>query len=368
MMRQTVAIFVDAYRELSSRMIFWIVLLLAVLGLAGFALLGVSGHNLTIVGHTMFEGPIDPKIIYKSLYLGMMGKVWLVFGGTILAVVSISSIFPDFISGGSIDLYIAKPISRLRLFFTKYLAGMAFVVVQLLIFSIGSFFILGIRGGVWHASVFLALPIMLCFYSYLYAFSVLFGVLTRSTLAAVLLTALMWAVLYGVQKTEIETRATIIAYNIDIGRADATIKRNEAMLAALTRTTGPATRPTTSQGIIDNQQRSLDATVAHRNDLQNSLHTWTFIHKLFYRASAILPKAVSTYSLLDRYLLSDADFQAASNPPDSLPENYRDKVEAGKEVELGARKESLSWIIGTSLSFEFVVVCLAAWVFCRRDY
>ncbi|MGA2496703.1 MAG: hypothetical protein ABSH20_03120 [Tepidisphaeraceae bacterium] len=369
MIRQTLAIFVDAYRELSSRMIFWIVLLLAMLGLAGFALLGVSGQGVTIVGHTLFESTfIDPKIVYKSIYLGAMGKIWLVFGGTILAVVSVSSIFPDFISSGSVDLYIAKPISRLRLFLTKYLAGMAFIVAQLLIFSIGSFFVLGIRGGVWHASVFLALPIMLCFYSYLYAFSVLFGVVTRSTLAAVLLTTLMWAALYGVQKTEIETSATIIKYNLDIARTDATIKRNEAMLATLTRTPGAATRPTTSQGIIDNQQRSLDATISHRKDLQSSLHTWSVIHHLFYRASAILPKAISTYSLLDRYLISDVDFQAASNPPDSLPENYRDAVEAGKEVELRARKESLLWIIGTSLTFEFVVVSLAAWIFCQRDY
>src|SRR5580692_11650279 len=96
--------------------------------------------------------------------------------------------FPDLLTGGSIDLYLSKPISRLRLFLTKYFTGLLFVGFQVGAFSAASFLVLAIRGQVWIWGVFLAIPIVLVFYSYLYCVCVLIGVLTRSTLTAILLT------------------------------------------------------------------------------------------------------------------------------------------------------------------------------------
>jgi hypothetical protein len=31
-------------------------------------------------------------------------------------------------------------------------------------------------------------------------------------------------------------------------------------------------------------------------------------------------------------------------------------------------KRPIWWIVGTSLGFEAVVLAVAAWIFCRRDY
>ena len=63
-------------------------------------------------------------------------------------------------------------------------AGLLFVALQVAIFATASYFVIGIRGGSWEPGVFLAIPLVVCFFSYLYAVSVFFGVLTRSTLAA----------------------------------------------------------------------------------------------------------------------------------------------------------------------------------------
>lgn len=32
------------------------------------------------------------------------------------------------------------------------------------------------------------------------------------------------------------------------------------------------------------------------------------------------------------------------------------------------RKRTVGWIVGTSVTFELVILTLAAWIFCRRDY
>jgi hypothetical protein len=39
-----------------------------------------------------------------------------------------------------------------------------------------------------------------------------------------------------------------------------------------------------------------------------------------------------------------------------------------RQIDRTMRARPISWVIGTSLAFEAVVLLLAAWVFCRRDF
>src|SRR4029077_12078354 len=97
------------------------------------------------------------KLMFNTLGVG----IWLSWIATVLALISTAGIFPDMLTGGSIDLYLSKPISRLRLFFTKYLSALLFVGLQVGLFTLASFLVLGIRGGTWLWGLFLAIPIML---------------------------------------------------------------------------------------------------------------------------------------------------------------------------------------------------------------
>src|SRR5687768_13100422 len=201
---QTLAMFLDAYRELNAKKMFWIVLVLSGLVVLVFAAVGVKDEKLTLL---WFDTPIPvifPRAeLYKLMFSAFGISIWLAFAATILALISTASIFPDFISGGSIDLYLSKPISRLRLFVTKYLTGLLFVALQVGIFAAASYFVIGIRGGVWENGIFLAVPLVVCFFSYLFSLCVLFGVMTRSTLAAVLLTILCWFFLFCLDRGEV---------------------------------------------------------------------------------------------------------------------------------------------------------------------
>jgi hypothetical protein len=53
----------------------------------------------------------------------------------------------------------------------------------------------------------------------------------------------------------------------------------------------------------------------------------------------------------------------------SDPEDVRvDEGKVGRTLEATMRARSEWWIVGTSLAFEGVVLGLAAWIFCRRDF
>jgi hypothetical protein len=38
------------------------------------------------------------------------------------------------------------------------------------------------------------------------------------------------------------------------------------------------------------------------------------------------------------------------------------------ELQAELNRRTVAWIIGTSVAFEVVVLTLAIWIFCRRDY
>ena len=168
--------------------------------------MGIDDHGIKILFwqfdsfvNTRF---ISPAVFYKQMFVyGGIG-FWLSWLATILALISTAGIFPDLISSGVIDLFVSKPIGRLRLFLTQYAAGLLFVTLQVALFSLGSFLVIGLRGGVWEPGLLVAVPVVVCFFSYLFSVCALLGILTRSTVAALLLTLVFWFLVYGIAAGE----------------------------------------------------------------------------------------------------------------------------------------------------------------------
>src|SRR4051812_10750859 len=131
---QTGAVFVDAYRELNARKMFWVVLVISGLVVIAFAGVGIDEKGLSIFGFSLpipFNTTMMPRAdFYKMIFDSAGVGFWLSWLATILALISTAGIFPDMLTGGSIDLYLSKPISRLRLFLTKYLSALLFVALQ----------------------------------------------------------------------------------------------------------------------------------------------------------------------------------------------------------------------------------------------
>lgn len=378
--RQTAAIFHDAYRELNARKMFWIALILSLLAIGAFAMVDVTPTGLTFFGYEQNTQFIPPKSLYKSVFADLMIGTWLTWAATILAVVSTASIFPDFLTGGSIDLYLAKPISRVRLFLTKYVAGMAFAFLQVALFAIVAFFVFGIRGHMWEPRLFWMIPIVLCFFSYLFSVSVLLGVWTRSALAALLLTMIFWAIVYAIHFSEIWFQASIdVTQDQIIGINDELAELNKppqpgsppiGSAQRLWATFGDAGRLVGISGVLPPPQKNL---IDERNMDESNLQSIRFWHRLIFPVQVLVPKTTETIALLNDMLLSRNEFENIMDTRrESALEAGHDRrahrLDLADEVDQITRARTMWWVLGSSLCFEGVVILLAGRMFCRRDY
>ncbi|RMH29228.1 MAG: hypothetical protein D6693_02315, partial [Planctomycetota bacterium] len=367
MIRQTAAIFLDQYRELNSRKLFWIATGLSGLVVVAFALIGVADGQLTIAawktGIPADAIGLTREAVYKILFLQFGVGFWLAWLATILALVTTAGMIPDFITSGSIDLALSKPIGRVRLFLTKYAAGLLFVGLQVSVFSVASFFVLGLRGGAWEPAIFLAVPIVLVFFSYLFSVCVLLGLLTRSTIAALLLTLLFWFVLFALNATELsligfqrgaEQRVQRLEQRIDELRADAQ-RPPESMLDAAKQALAVSTP--------EDRIARLEAQLAEARDEAESLAFW---HRPFYIAKTLLPKTSETIGLLRRALVELAELPEFGDTPPPAPafttEGMTDEERAefesrmaesqnqGRLIAEELTSRSVAWVVGSSLA------------------
>lgn len=372
-LNQTWALLVDSYRELNYKKLFWITLILSVLVVVAFAAAGINEKGVTIL-HWEFETPflntvvMSKETFYKTYLVQLGVSVWLGWIATGLALISTASIFPDFLTSGAVDLWLSRPISRVRLFVTKYCFGLLFVTLQVGAFALTAFLVIGIRAGAWEPAIFLAVPLVVCFFSYLYAFCVLFGVLTRSTIAALLLTLLVWFGFFLVNSTETTLMAVRTMQQVHAEGVEKRLKKREDDAAKA----GEESRP---ERVAQLQQELADT-----RSVVDKLDWW---HGWSYHAKTVLPKTDETKELLSRSLVSLADLPEIPELPvfDEPMEGPRDPAArrnfeqrmaeqriAERRIQTELRERSIWWVLGTSLLFEAAVVGLAAAIFCRRDF
>jgi len=381
---QTAAIFVDAYRELNAKRLFWIVLVISNLIAAGFGAVGINGEGIVIFWKTFPNDffnttTLDRAEIYKWMFSQLGIDWWLTFIATILALVSTAGIFPEFLSGGAVDLYLSKPIGRPRLFLTKYITGLIFVALQVLVFCIGSFFVIGLRGGVWEPAIFVAVPFVLLFFSYLFAIMVLIGVLTRSTIAALLLTILCWVGTFAFHQTEVLLLNLSTGKQFEMQMYDGEISRDQQIISHLVAggahaPDGDTTRPVTAEDRqLQIAQLNLTQAQKDRADDSDPFASW---HRLMFALTYPLPKTTETVALIRRELgermhIRREDREEEQDRPQQnggMFQNRQLMRRAGMETQRILATRSTTYILGTSLGFEAVMVGLAAWIFCRRDF
>jgi ABC-type transport system involved in multi-copper enzyme maturation permease subunit len=411
---QTMALLYDAYLDLQSRRLFWLTLLLSLVASGIFGFVGINPEGITIFGRQIRGIPfnsvlIPPADFFKYLFTNWAIPIWLGFFATVLALIAVGGLFPDAISSGSIDLYLSRPIGRLRLFLVKYVFGLLFTALQVSIFCLTSFLVIGFRGGAWEFGIFLAIPLVALFFSYLYCVCVLIGILTRSTLSAILLTGLFWGLLFVVHLADMALSGgtSIAADRVD--RQSRLISMNEAVLAQ--NNAQPPDRRSNMSGFEFQLNAQRETLLAREQEFHNLLW-WK---ELVLSIETPLPKTNETIALMSRYLVrpgaldavdqrraeieaerrrqwearrrSDAPtsrpttasafripfFSSPATAPATAPAlivdqspQRRDEFDQAVAQELGAR--DLPWVIGTSLGFEVVVLGMAAWVFCRRDF
>ncbi|MEM9661855.1 MAG: hypothetical protein AAF937_06060, partial [Planctomycetota bacterium] len=311
-------------------------------------------------------------------------SVWLAWIATILGLITTAGIIPSLVSSGVIDSMVAKPITRTRLFLTRYATGLLFAALQVGLFSGVAFLVLGVRGGEWLPAVFLAVPIVVVFFSYLFAIMALVGLITRSTITALLLTLLVWFGLFIVNRVDESLIQFHERAKIRIQTADERIERGEANAKQIVLRAKQAEDP----GVPDDYEptrEELDSAIptlilvrqtredAVRNEAE--LRPWT--NGLFI-AKTVLPKTTETIALLDRYILSEDeaneifDIFTPGDGQSTVDEETGAVRVSGDDAQQALvdriRSRSLAWILGTSLLFESAILGICCLIFTRRDF
>lgn len=387
---QTAALFVDAYRELNARKLFWITMVLNVLAVAIFAGLGINDRGPSFL-HWTFDneflntGLISKELFYKLQFTTWGIPVWLSWVATILALISTAGMFPDLISGGVIETMLSKPISRWRLFFTKYLAGLLFVMLQVTVFSVGCFLVIWIRGGAVQPTLFLAIPIVVLFFSYLFGVCALLGMVTRSTIAALLLTILFWFMVFLVNSSDSMVLGMREGSIVRAEDARKNIENQEVFaerrLAQLIEAGDPP-RDVEGELITDPDAQKLainPALAASRERLEKadtSVKTWTAWSARVGYLKFVLPKTQETIALLERNLISKEELNTLigqstgfTPPSDDEPRGpAMSDPRVQQRVQAVIRSRSLAWVLGTSIGFQVICLALCVLIFTRRDF
>jgi ABC-type transport system involved in multi-copper enzyme maturation permease subunit len=383
-MIQTLAIFKDAYRELNAKKMFWIVLILSGLIVAVFASLGINQKGVSFLIWTFqFFGInsdlVPPAEFYKNLFKDYGIGIWLTWIASILALISTASIFPDFIAGGSIELTLSKPIHRFRLFMTKYVAGLLFVALQVTVFSLASFLVIGLRGKFWEPRLFLAIPIVVCLFSYLFSICVVLGLLTRSTVASLLLTLLIWFFFFLLNLGDAIIVQGDVVNSMHREASAAQIARLEAAAAVKLQKEKDPSGDTSEADVrpgkfspseLDAADPVLPVKRDELAEIERDARRWHIAERIATRSKAIFPKTGETVQLLDRTLKTAEEIEREKKQARDLPfeTNGINRREVAVRMQERFRNRTLAWVLGTSLGFEALMLGLGAWIFCRRDF
>jgi ABC-type transport system involved in multi-copper enzyme maturation permease subunit len=134
----------------------------------------------------------------------------------ILSVVITAFFIPNMLRKGSLDLLISKPIGRVQLLVYKYIGGLLFIFI-LSTFTIGGvWLVMAIQSGHWDPRFLLVIPVLTFTFAILYAVSTAVAVLTRSPIAAILVTLAFMLVMYliGQAKSFIDVNKVVAIADI----------------------------------------------------------------------------------------------------------------------------------------------------------
>jgi ABC-type transport system involved in multi-copper enzyme maturation permease subunit len=185
----------DVMREAAAR---WT--LLAYFFLSSiFIIIFASAVNLDIVdgalaGAKLFGKEVDVDggnaMNIERLVLGFQSgfSVFLYFICTFLAVFATAHLVPRMQEKGTVDLYLSRPVGRVKLLMSRYAAGLILAGTNLL-YLIGSMWlIIGWKTGVYPARFLVGGLIIFLVIATLLAFAFLIGVVTSSTAVSIMTT------------------------------------------------------------------------------------------------------------------------------------------------------------------------------------
>lgn len=190
MRTETLAIFLDTFREASARKLFWGLFGISTLLVAFFLFILqidiVQGGLLavSVLGATSNARPADPEQVIRVIYAGIGG--FMTTFSVLMAIFASSGLVVSMLDQGRIELLLSKPVGRIHLLIGRYLANVLVVALNAFYVVGGVWIILGIKTHIWGPQFLWSAVFSVLIFAVFLAVIVLVGVLTESGVLAVM--------------------------------------------------------------------------------------------------------------------------------------------------------------------------------------
>ncbi len=190
------------FKEALSRKVFLTFFGITTFMLLIFAVIFSTSNITDLVGAIKINSKVGDNVTNQLLNGIKLILITPLFGGGIfLSIFSASGFIPKMLEKGSIEIILSKPVSRAQLLIGKFAGVTSMVFANVAYGVLGFYLMFGIKFQIWNPEFLItALTITLAFCT-LFSLIILIGILTRTSLPAMMLSYLIFfifsPVLYG---------------------------------------------------------------------------------------------------------------------------------------------------------------------------
>lgn len=186
-------------KEALSKKVILIFAGLATLFLFIIALLLLTTDAASLAGSFNMQTRIDGELVNVKEKLAQVLQSVLtapLFGiGLFLSIFAVSGFIPALIEKGNIDLFLSKPVSRTDLILGKFTGGTIMIFLNITYLVVGLWVMLGLILGIWNFGFLYVIPVITFTFMVLYGVIILTGILTGSSILAMMLSAIIFVIL-----------------------------------------------------------------------------------------------------------------------------------------------------------------------------
>lgn len=183
-------------RETFSRKIFIAFFAISTLSLItmGLILASVDVESfMAFFGQKSQNDEIILSEILRGLKLIIVSPL---FGfGLFLSIFSVSSLVPNMLEKGNIDLLLSKPVARYQIIIGKFFGGTLVVFLNIAYLVIGMWLLFGIKFGVWETAFLYSIPMITFTFAVLYSLIIIVGIMTKSSILAMMLSYIIFIII-----------------------------------------------------------------------------------------------------------------------------------------------------------------------------
>ncbi len=184
------------FKEAISRKVFVTFFGISTFILLLFTILFISTDLNSLIPADAFKVNSTPGIKEGIVYGLRLILINPLFGGGLfLSIFASASFIPKMLEKGSVEILLSKPIPRSEIIIGKFLGVTLMVFVNIAYFVFALYVMIGLKFASWDISLLSVIFTITLTFAVLYSLIILIGILTKSSLFAMMLTYLIFFVI-----------------------------------------------------------------------------------------------------------------------------------------------------------------------------